>query len=59
MTEINGWLDRGASIIMNFNGYNPTFTPDSGGHYVCCYGRDGNEYYFSDSRLSGVNLDVG
>ena len=44
-SEVDAALEAGDCIILNINN---SFT--NGGHYVCCYGKDNDGYYISDSR---------
>lgn len=59
MDKVDEWLDKGACIVMSIGANTAWGGRNTSGHFICCYGRDSDGYYVTDSRgfNSGYVLD--
>ena len=50
MDKVDAWLDKGACIVFSIDANFSFGGRNRDGHFICCYGRDNEGYYVSDSR---------
>lgn len=59
MDKIDSWLDKGACIVMSIGCNTSWGGRNTSGHFICCYGRDSDGYYVTDSRFFSTFSDGG
>lgn len=60
MNKVDEWLDKGACLVFSIGPNTSWGGKNTSGHFICCYGRDSDGYYVTDSRgfTTGYELDV-
>ena len=65
MDKVDEWLDMGACLVFSIGPNTAWGGRNNSGHFVCCYGRDSDGYYVTDSRFfapyekNGVTVTYG